>query len=105
MNCRGAIHVFSMILGVYIGFGHQAIAQTRLGLHVTQEELNIWRQRTQSGPYRTSGDVRSNSPGDWDSIRSRAAQFAGNPLGDNWQGQTAAGQWQPDGHSCSYTEG
>ena len=28
--------------------GHRS---TRLGLHVTQEELDIWRQRAISGPY------------------------------------------------------
>jgi hypothetical protein len=30
-----------------------AIAATRLGLHVTQEELNIWRQRMVNGPYKS----------------------------------------------------
>ena len=39
-----------------------AVAQTRLGLHVTQEELNIWKQRSQSGPYKSAGDVQTNSP-------------------------------------------
>ena len=41
---------------------YNAIAQTRLGLHVTQEELNIWKQRAQNGPYKSTGDVRTNSP-------------------------------------------
>ncbi len=36
--------------------------QTRLGLHFTQEELNIWRQRAENGPYKTKGDVCTNSP-------------------------------------------
>jgi hypothetical protein len=36
---------------------------------------------------------------------SHAAQFAQNPLKELWQGQTAAGPWQPDGHFCPYTRG
>jgi hypothetical protein len=63
-------------------------AQTRLGLHVTQEELNIWKQRAQSGPYKSTGDVRTNSPGDWDRIVSKKNTFNGNPTGQRWAGQT-----------------
>src|SRR5215510_160176 len=33
------------ILGICAALSQSAVAQTRLGLHVTQEELNIWRQR------------------------------------------------------------
>jgi hypothetical protein len=54
--------------------GNTVFGQTRLGLHVTQEELNIWKQRASSGPYRTVGDVRPNSPGDWNTILSNANQ-------------------------------
>src|SRR5688572_13309669 len=45
MKFRYRTYTFLAILGASIAFGHQAFAQTRLGLHVTQEELNVWRQR------------------------------------------------------------
>jgi hypothetical protein len=45
MKLRYVAYIFLAILAACIAFGHQALAQTRLGLHVTQEELNIWRQR------------------------------------------------------------
>lgn len=54
------------------------LAATRLGLHHTQEELAIWRQRAASGPYRATGDVRTNSPGDWLRILGKANTFLAN---------------------------
>src|SRR6266536_5328509 len=68
-----------------------AIGQTRLGLHVTQEELNVWKQRAASGPYRATGDVKSNSPGDWDKITANANSFLGNSSAQRWAGYTGAG--------------
>lgn len=76
---------------------HDAIAQTRLGLHVTQEELNIWKQRALSGPYRSSGDVRSNSPGDWDRIVSNKNSFLSNPSAHRWAGKTSNSCVTPEG--------
>lgn len=64
--------------------------QTHLGLHFTQEELNIWRQRAQNGPYKTKGDVCANSPGDWERIAGNANAFLSNPPGERWKGQTKA---------------
>jgi hypothetical protein len=43
-------------------------AQTRLGLQVTQEELDIWRERAENGPFKSRGDVCTNSIGDWDRV-------------------------------------
>ena len=40
-----------LVLEICIALEQSTTAQTRLGLHVTQEELNIWKQRAQSGPY------------------------------------------------------
>jgi hypothetical protein len=60
---------------------------------VTQEELNIWRQRAQNGPYKTAGDVSTNSPGDWTTIVANARSFANNPLVDNWDGNTTSSTW------------
>ena len=44
MKFRYTNLLWTMLLGC-IAVAHPAFAQTRLGLHVTQEELNIWRQR------------------------------------------------------------
>lgn len=63
-------------------------AVTRLGLHFTQEELDIWRKRAQSGPYKSAGDVSRNSPGDWDRIVKYKDAFMANPSADHWAGWT-----------------
>jgi hypothetical protein len=39
------MHMVLAILGICTALSQGAVAATRLGLHVTQEELNIWRQR------------------------------------------------------------
>jgi hypothetical protein len=77
--------LIAAISGVSI---RDAVGQTRLGLHVTQEELNIWKQRASSGPYKTTGDVSSNSPGDWTRIQSNANSFLSSPSAQRWAGQT-----------------
>ena len=77
-----------VIIAISIVLNQNAIAQTRLGLHVTQEELNIWKQRAQSGPYKSGADVGTNSPGDWTHIVSKANEFLANPTADRWNGQT-----------------
>jgi len=59
---------------------------TRLGLHFTKEELDIWRKRAQSGPYKSAGDVSRNSPGDWDRIVKYKNAFMANPSADHWVG-------------------
>src|SRR5580765_2202666 len=53
-------------------------AATRLGLHVTDQELAIWQTRATSGPYKTAGDVSTNSPGDWTRINGNANTFRAN---------------------------
>jgi hypothetical protein len=88
---RMLMSVILVILGVSMVMGQSAIAQTRLGLHVTQEELNIWRQRAVSGPYRSAGDVASNTPGDWDRIVANKNSFMANPSADLWDGYTGSG--------------
>jgi hypothetical protein len=69
---------------------------TRLGLHFTAEELAIWQSRAVSGPYKTAGDVSTNSPGDWDRIATNAATFknASHPY-QQWAGQTTNTCVQP----------
>lgn len=63
----------------------------RLGLHVTDQELAIWQDRAVNGPYKSAGDVSTNSPGDWDRIVNNADTFknASKPY-QQWAGQVAA---------------
>src|SRR5687768_1999383 len=90
MTSRHMIWIVLLMLGVIITLGRDASAQTRLGLHVTQEELNIWKQRAKDGPYKTNGDVRTNSPGDWTRILSNANAFRSNPSGERYNGGNVA---------------
>jgi len=46
----------------------------------TQAELKVWRQRAQSGPYKTLGDAYTNSPGEWGRMLSDANRFRDNPI-------------------------
>ncbi len=69
---------------------HAGQPMTRLGLHFTQEELHIWRQRAQTGPYKSQGDVSVNSAGDWDRIVKSKNAFMANPSADHWKGWTVA---------------
>ncbi len=84
-------------------------ASTRLGLHVTQEELNCWRQRSGVAPpnsltphctvkYKTLSDVATNSPGDWDRIVANKDVFI-NSTPSVWSGPigcTCCNQFQND---------
>ncbi|HXH09768.1 MAG TPA: LamG domain-containing protein [Alphaproteobacteria bacterium] len=80
-----------IVLGIGIVTRYNVTAQTRLGLHVTQEELDIWRQRAISGPYKSAGDVAWNTPGDWDRIVANKNSFMSNPSADIWDGYTGSG--------------
>ena len=60
--------------------------QGRLGLHVTQAELAMWRERANFGPYRRPGDAGENTPGDWQRITERAAAFVADPSAGRWTG-------------------
>jgi concanavalin A-like lectin/glucanase superfamily protein len=70
-----------------------AQAATRLGLHVTSEELAILQQRATKGPYKSTGDVSTNSPGDWDRVVSKKNTFNSNPSAETWNGKTTSGCW------------
>jgi hypothetical protein len=60
----------------------------RLGLHVTDAELAVWRDRAANGPYRVQGDVSTNSPGDWARIAQGASTFMADPDAGRWAGPT-----------------
>lgn len=60
-----------------------------LGLFHTVEEVNIWRERaagTATHNYRTTGDVQTNSPGDWARIEASANAFLADPDADRYLG-------------------
>ncbi|QHT71622.1 T9SS type A sorting domain-containing protein [Rhodocytophaga rosea] len=61
-------------------------AQTRLGLHFTQQELDIWRKRANVGPYKHFGYESTSSPADWDRITSNAKSFLSNPSAERYKG-------------------
>lgn len=74
-------------------------AATRLGLHVTQEELYCWRQRagiesqgsngvTCPIKYVSTSDVSTNSPGDWDHIVANKESFRADTTIGCWSGPT-----------------
>ncbi|HYG41205.1 MAG TPA: gliding motility-associated C-terminal domain-containing protein [Cytophagales bacterium] len=63
-------------------------SQTRLGLQFTQEELIIWRDRAENGPYKSYGDVSSNSPGDWNRIIRDAEDLVKDPFQEHYIGPT-----------------
>jgi len=68
------------------GGGGGVTAVTALGF--TQGEIDVWNARRVSGPYKTAGDVSTNSPGDWDRINTNATTFDGAPTAERWTGQT-----------------
>jgi hypothetical protein len=85
--------IFTLFLSFFPGY-----AQKRIGLHVTQEELDIWRSRARTvaymektGPYQQPNDVSPNSPGDWKRILKNANDFVANPSADRWSAYTGGG--------------
>lgn len=92
MRYRYMMHVVLAILGICTALSQSAVAQTRLGLHVTQEELNIWRQRMNDSVNGINGysfqDIyQQRIKADADAFRSQS-----HPGGDGfWVGYTGAG--------------
>lgn len=72
-----------------LGFGampaSSAFAQTKIALHATQEEINIWKQRRVSGPYLD----------DWKRILANANAFKATPTG-KWLGNHQNQAWAGD---------
>ena len=81
-NCQRNAYKALWAVALLICLTESLSGQTRLHLHFTQEELNIWRHRAQKGPYKTGGDVCTNSPGDWERIAGNANAFLSNPPGE-----------------------
>lgn len=64
-----------------------AIGQ-RLGLHVTDAELALWRRRAVRGPYVQAGDAGVHTPGDWERIVENTENFLEKPDKYVWEGPT-----------------
>jgi hypothetical protein len=62
----------------------------------TAAEISNWQTRMASGPYKSDGDVSTNSPGTWDVIAAASTAFASNPTMDNWDGNTNSQAWFVD---------
>jgi hypothetical protein len=62
-----------------------AQAETRLAIHATQAEMDIWKQRRLNGPYLD----------DWNRILNRANSFRSNPTG-TWPGNQVNAAWGGD---------
>lgn len=76
----------TVTLGGTLGTGTGT--NTRLGLHVTSDELAAWKTRASKGPYRVAGDVSTNSPGDWTRISASALAFKNGTHPQTYAGQT-----------------
>jgi hypothetical protein len=63
---------------------HTAVGQHRLGLWYTAEEIPIWRDRLDNGPYLHKGDTLTNSIGDGDRVKTNAASFFSSPSSDRY---------------------
>src|SRR5687768_13214674 len=92
MKVRYVTYIFWAILGASIAFGHQALAQTRLGLHVTQEELNIWRARMTDNVNTINGRTFQTIYTNRILAEANAFRSQVHPGGDGqWTGYTGAG--------------
>lgn len=69
----------------------ERLFHNKIGIHITKEELAIWRERAKKGPYKTKGDVSENSPGDWDRIIRNANKFLLDPYKEIWKGDPSKG--------------
>ncbi len=58
------------------------------GVFYTLKELEIWRERSKSGPYKTKGDFGTNSPGDWDRIYKSANELLSGKNEGPWRGES-----------------
>jgi hypothetical protein len=67
---------------------NNSFAQTRVALHATQAEIEIWKHRAQNGPYKD----------DWEAVLDRAYDFMINPE-SRWLGHTDEGCFDGQIHS------
>lgn len=60
----------------------------------TDPEIIIWKDRVVNGPYKTTGDESTNSPGEYDDwILPNANTLLADPTSQTWTGQVAATSW------------
>jgi hypothetical protein len=85
---------FLMIIALLLPIPLWIEAATKLALHVTQEELVIWKQRALSGPYLD----------DWNAILTRANSFRSSPE-SRWVGNTTNVCYRASGLSSDSNPG
>lgn len=65
------------------------------GVFYTEQELAIWRQRAQAGPYKTNGDAGVNTPGDWTRIKKGADELLNGVNDPLWKGAVSGPTNEP----------
>jgi hypothetical protein len=75
--------ILGMLTVTCPGWAAEALAQSPVAIHVTTQELNIWRQRLIAGPYKD----------DWQRISTRANSFRTNPNSELWPGNQTNETW------------
>jgi hypothetical protein len=90
---RAAVLVAVAVVAVAAAGVPSARAQVdRIGLHVTQSQLEVWRTRAEQGPYKSRGDAGYKTPADWEYITGAADAFMANPDAENFEtGYTGTG--------------
>ncbi len=85
MTFKKLTRIGALLLGLCAAAVTQlALAQTKVALHATQEEVNIWKQRAVNGPYLN----------DWNRILGRANSFRSNPTQGSWVGNQLNTSWE-----------
>jgi hypothetical protein len=74
------VGIAALVCSVLAG---DALAESPMAIHATQQELSIWRQRSISGPYKD----------DWQRILPRAQAFRSTPGSDLWPGNQESETW------------
>lgn len=83
---RRWLQILALVVLGLLGTGGPVQAAQYLGLFHTQDEVQEWKTRATSGPYRVAGDVQPNSPGDWSRILANAEAFVAHPAADRYLG-------------------
>src|SRR4030095_7630022 len=92
MRGRKVTYTALAIFSICAALSQRALAQTRLGLHVTQEELNIWRQRMTDNVNTINGVTFQSIYQNRILADANAFRSQSHPTGDGyWAGWTGTG--------------
>ena len=79
--------LLAFVLFLGLGLAPPTLAQDnpdRIGIHVTQGELDVWRTRADEGPYKDWQDAGYETPDDWNQIKGNAESFLSNPSAERF---------------------